>query len=233
MAKRFTATEKWDKVWFRKLKPEHKCFWMYLIDRCNHAGVWEVDFELAEMYIGCKLNEPELKQVFEKQFVVLNDGSRWFIKDFVDFQYGVLNPENRAHASVISILTKEGAYKGLTRSLQGRKDKDKDKDMVKDKDKEEDFLTTLKTNPAYTHISIDTELSKMDAWLSVHKGRQKTKSFIINWLNKIEKPFTVVSVAKPVNNIVNTVKQWEKDAASPDEDCRKKLKDLVHKIAKK
>lgn len=139
MPKRFTATEKWDKVWFRKLKPEHKCFWIYIIDRCNHAGIWEVDFELASMYIGIKIDETEARKEFEKQYQELNKGSRWFIKDFIDFQYnGELNPLNKAHLSVINILKKEGAYEGLDRGLQAPKDmvKDKDKDMVKDKGKE-------------------------------------------------------------------------------------------------
>ena len=70
----------------------------------------------------------------------------------------------------------------------------------KDKDKEEDgspsahptdieFITSLKNNVAYKHIDVDTELAKMDAWLLVHKGRQKTRKFIVAWLNKIDKPF--------------------------------------------
>jgi hypothetical protein len=146
MAKRFTATEKWDKVWFRKLSPEMKCFWSYITDRCNHAGIWEVDFELAEMFIGAKLDIPEIKKVFSKQYLELNGGSRWFLKDFIEFQYnGELNPLNRAHLSIITILSKEGidvstfqlkegAIKGLTRSIQGRTDMD----MVKDKDKDTD-----------------------------------------------------------------------------------------------
>ena len=48
MAKRFTDTDKWKKKWFRELKPISKCFWSYLLDNCNHAGIWEVDISLAE-----------------------------------------------------------------------------------------------------------------------------------------------------------------------------------------
>jgi hypothetical protein len=55
-----------------------------------------------------------------------------------------------------------------------------------------DFLSKLKSNPAYSHIDINNELSKMDAWLLIpkNKGRKKTPRFIVNWLNKIEKPLT-------------------------------------------
>jgi hypothetical protein len=55
-----------------------------------------------------------------------------------------------------------------------------------------DFLSSIKSNPAYTHIDIDTELSKMDAWLSLpkNKNRKKTPQFVLRWLNKIEKPLS-------------------------------------------
>ena len=161
MAKRFTATEKWDKVWFRKLKPEHKCFWIYVTDRCNHAGIWEVDFELAGMYIGIHINEPEIKEIFKKQYQELNNGSRWFIRDFIDFQYnGELNPANKVHFSIINILKKEGAYKGLTRGLQAPKDMDMDKATDKDKakDTEKEVIADLNfvLGTSYKDTSVKT-----------------------------------------------------------------------------
>ena len=53
-----------------------------------------------------------------------------------------------------------------------------------------DWLISLRANPAYSGIDVDKELSRMDAWLSTPKGtgRKKTRSFIVNWLNKIEQP---------------------------------------------
>jgi hypothetical protein len=53
-----------------------------------------------------------------------------------------------------------------------------------------EWLEGLKSNPAYRHINFVVEFGKMDAWLEVHKGRQKTRKFILNWLNKIERPLT-------------------------------------------
>jgi hypothetical protein len=132
MPKRFTDTDKWKKPWFRSLSPVNKCFWQYIVDNCDHAGVWDVDFELAELFIKAELNEEEIRSTFKKQFLELKEGRKWFIQDFIEFQYGELNPLNRAHNSVITILQKEGAYKGLNRAIQGRKDKDKDKDKDKE-----------------------------------------------------------------------------------------------------
>ena len=59
-----------------------------------------------------------------------------------------------------------------------------------------DWLATLKTNPAYTGIDIEKELAKMDAWLSTPKGRgrKRTRGFVVNWLNKIDKPMASAPV---------------------------------------
>lgn len=53
-----------------------------------------------------------------------------------------------------------------------------------------DFIESLKRNPAYKSIDVERELSKMDAWLQTPRGkrRQKTKGFILNWLNRIDTP---------------------------------------------
>ncbi len=51
-----------------------------------------------------------------------------------------------------------------------------------------DFIESIKNNKNYNHINIEHELGKMDTWLSLHPGRKKTPKFVLNWLNKIEKP---------------------------------------------
>jgi hypothetical protein len=56
---------------------------------------------------------------------------------------------------------------------------------------ETDFLATLKAK--FTWLNFDQEMIKIDAWLLAHPGRKKTHRFIVNWLNKIEKPMEIVS----------------------------------------
>lgn len=50
------------------------------------------------------------------------------------------------------------------------------------------FIEQLKANPIYSHINIDRELGKMDAWILANPGRVKNKRFVLGWLNKIEVP---------------------------------------------
>jgi hypothetical protein len=144
MANRFTDTGKWDKEWFRKLAPKYKVFWFYIVERCNHAGIWDVDFETASHFVGEILIREQTFELLQEHITILNGGKKWFIPDFIEYQYKVpmeqLNPENRVHQSVLLLLRKHNLlpFKGLVSPIQGckDKDKDKDKDMVKDKEKE-------------------------------------------------------------------------------------------------
>ena len=88
---------------------------------------------------------------------------------------------------------------------------------------DEDFIKTLKTNPAYKHIDIDRELAKMDAWLLTHQGRQKTRRFIVKWLNRIE---------TPLRSEIKTLKE-EKRPEPINEEEHKKVSKLIHETALK
>ena len=147
MAKRFTETGKWKKKWIRELNPDMKLFWFYLLDNCDHAGVWEVDIDLASFQIGVKLDEARILKVFNRKIVPFKDG-KWFIPKFIDYQYGELNEKVNAHKSVIKLLTKYGLYvenQQLGNSWATVKVNTltvKDKDIYKDKKKSK--ITLLK-----------------------------------------------------------------------------------------
>lgn len=138
MAKRFTDTEKWKKPMIRKMKAAYKLLWLYILDECDHAGIWHVDFEVAQIKIGEKLKETEAIKSFGEKIHVFDGGNKWFIPDFLEFQYGELNEKNRAHQSVLKILDKYGLIgfnnKPLISPLQGAMDKDMDKEKEMDKD---------------------------------------------------------------------------------------------------
>lgn len=135
MPKRFTASEKWDDPWFRRLSPEMKLFWIYLLDRCNVAGIWDADIDLAQFYVGKELALEEIRSTFRGRIIVLPDG-KWFVPKFITFQYGQLSMTNPAHKNVIAILKRhrfieadlrfnEAPRKLLQSSFKAPKDKDK------------------------------------------------------------------------------------------------------------
>lgn len=141
--KRFTDADKWEDAWFRKLSPTAKLLWLYVCDRCDHAGVWKVDREAAAFFIGGEIDWEGASKELGSRIVALSKGDKWYLPKFVTFQYGVKpNPKNRPHASAIAILAshglvwgsssvsnghfEEGAGKGLPSPMHGAKDKDKD-----------------------------------------------------------------------------------------------------------
>ena len=149
MAKRMTDTDKYKKRFVRGLPGAYKLLWDYLYHDCNHAGIWHVDFEIAQIYLGADMpvdskTALELFNADEERVIVLDEGRKWFIPKFLEFQYGQMNPRNRVHLSVLKALMvfiENPAVKPLLSpflgAIQGAKDKDKDKDKDKEQEKEE------------------------------------------------------------------------------------------------
>lgn len=138
-----TDTDKWKKRFLRELKPQHKLLWFYILDDCNHAGIWDVDIEVASIRVGEELIYDMLPQAFLDKIVIFDNGDKWFIPEFIDFQYGELNPNSNVHKSVIALLEKynlEGYMKGSQGVQSTLNNKDKDKDIVKVKAKVKRFV---------------------------------------------------------------------------------------------
>jgi len=109
MAKRFTDTEKWKKGFVRSLPPAYKLLWLYMLDDCDNAGVWQVEVEVASIRLGVKLNENEALKLFGNNVISFDNGTKWFIKEFVKFQQGVnhiseLNDNSNPHKSILRIV---------------------------------------------------------------------------------------------------------------------------------
>jgi hypothetical protein len=128
MAKRFTDTEKWKHPSFRQLPLKAKLAWLYLVDECNHAGMWLQDYELMSFQLGFTVKAQDLAEWFDEKLFIAGD-NRLFIPDFVRFQQKVrknddLEPSNKAH---LPILREFSEYEvsldhpgmPLPRSLQG------------------------------------------------------------------------------------------------------------------
>ena len=109
MAKRFTDTEKWKKGFVRSLPPAYKLLWLYMLDDCDNAGVWQVEVEVASIRLGVKVNENEALKLFGNNVISFDEGTKWFIKEFVKFQQGVnhiseLNDNSNQHKSILRIV---------------------------------------------------------------------------------------------------------------------------------
>ena len=106
MAKRFTDSEKFKDIWYRKLSPKHKCLWEFLLSECNYAGIIELDLELATFLIGEEITEKDLEPFKQKLNHIEKD--LYFIPNFITFQYGKLSKLCKPHIPVIKMLDKYG-----------------------------------------------------------------------------------------------------------------------------
>ena len=142
--KRFTETAKWEDSWFMDLSPTEKLFYMYILDRCNNCGVWEVNFRLAEFMVGLPLNQKEILEKFKDRIKLLENGKKWLIPKFIKFQYGQLNPKCKPHLAVIKLLEKHNlttVFKELIKGMDTLKEEEEERVIYKEieKDKKKDI----------------------------------------------------------------------------------------------
>ena len=108
----------------------------------NDRTFWEVDIVVASIRVGFDLLQDDLPSLFGDKVISFDNGDKWFIPDFIDYQYGELNQNSNVHQSVINLLNKynlEGYLKGSQRVESTLKDKDTDIVIVKEKVKAKRF----------------------------------------------------------------------------------------------
>ena len=182
--KRFTETQKWEDPWFRKLKPELKLLWQWLCDRCDNAGIIEPDVELASFQIGYPYPINTLSE-FGERLVNLPCG-KWFLPKFIDFQYGKLSTDCKAHNPIFISLEKHGIERvsiGYQYPLGIGIGKGKGKGLL-----EEEEQTTEKakgTREEFTAFALSNGLPESDGeFLHDHfleSGWKRGKEPIKNW----------------------------------------------------
>ena len=168
MAKRFMDNTIFEKQWFRKLPLRLKVVWFYLINKCNHAGVWECDIDLLSFQVG---GEPftldEIMEAFGDNIVELGD-NKYYLSKFIEFQYGLpLNPSVRVHQSVIKLLQKYGI--DLDKSYIRLKDKNKSKDMDI-KQRQSDFSKRVENEVADMKVAAKDIQDFISYWTEHNDG---------------------------------------------------------------
>jgi hypothetical protein len=171
MAKRFTDTNKYKTAFFRSLPGPYKLLWDFLYHDCDHAGIWIVDFEIAQIRIGVdmQVKEPIALELFnkdEQRVISIDNGKKWFVPGFIEFQYGHLSTTNRAHSRVIGLLKKYGLLNELLEveiknkpdasPLQGAKEEEEEKEKLEEEKKSEN------SGNSFWQHAINTNSVKID-----------------------------------------------------------------------
>ncbi len=182
MAKRFTDNDKWDDPWFAELSINHKLLWLFILDKCDHGGIYKVNKKMAEFCIGEKIDWLEFKELLNGRITEISP-EKWFIDKFIDFQYGVLSENCKPHQPVIKILKSLGLYekykkKGYLYPLNRVKEQDQDKEQ----EKEQEIIITESEIEAFKEKKFFKKPEKLEAHL---KGRGVDQEQIVDIINKV------------------------------------------------
>lgn len=144
MPKRDRDTSCWKDKFYRSLPPLYKCFWDFINDDCDNAGVWIVDFPGAKLNVGKRIDPDKAIEFFGDRIQVFAGGEKWHIKTFVSEKLGFseLNPAHKFQKSIIDLMVKHkiekiGVYTDTLQSVKEREGQEQG--YGKDKEREEYF----------------------------------------------------------------------------------------------
>ena len=122
MSSRFTATEKWKDSWFGDLPVESKLLFIYIVENCDIAGFWEINFKVASFETGIPRRiengfegmQPvlDIEGAFKplaSRFVI--DEKYVWVRNFLYHQKNLpLNPENKCHKGILRIIESHNSF---------------------------------------------------------------------------------------------------------------------------
>ena len=173
MAKRLTDSNKWNDNWFNELPADMKLVWMYILDTCDHAGVYKVSLKSIKFYTGTERTQSEIIE-YLKDRIYIADNDKWFIPKFITFQYknfftsntpaiksarellishNIIKPNDNVLPTINIGLN--NPYITLVEGLDNDSVRTKDKDMDKNIDKD-------MVNKKYTDKEIDEMFSDIN-----------------------------------------------------------------------
>ena len=116
MAKRFIDTGLFDDPWFMDLSIEAKILWIYMITRCNHAGIIELNPKMVRLQTDIN-SLPTVIEQLGNRLVTLSE-QLYFIPKFITFQYpGFPDSKAKAQESAMKILQKYSSNSAVKRTL--------------------------------------------------------------------------------------------------------------------
>ena len=178
MAKRLTDSNKWNDNWFNDLPADIKLVWLYILDTCDHAGVYKVSFKSIRFYTGTEKSESQILE-YLKERIYIADGDKWFIPKFITFQYknfftsntpaiksarellishNIIKPNDNSLPIVNKQLSNDSVT--LIQPLSNAYVRTKDMDMVKDINTDTDKVIN-KIKRTYTVEELDNEFNNI------------------------------------------------------------------------
>jgi hypothetical protein len=144
MPKRFHDSCIWEQDWFLEMPTEYRLLWIWIKDKCDHAGIWKPNKKTFEVINGVSVDLNVALNYFnqDKERILVTSKENWLMIDFFVFQYGtVFNTANRLHNSIYKIYNQQvinlTSIRGLLEvKLSSNRPQFDHLDTLKDKDKD-------------------------------------------------------------------------------------------------
>lgn len=200
MSKRFVDTELWDKKWYMSLSPKLKCLAKYVRDKCDIAGIWDCNYQLASVYIGEQVTEEELLGIDNgKQFEKITD-EKVYCTGFIEFQYGqTLNEQSPVHKKVMDILDKYGIEYNIKKVSKLSKTPTAEDVYQEMLNKTDEYNAKIQSQRFFDYYD-------SNGWRVGKNPMKNWKSAAAGWLNRtnIEKrPVSSEDIKRSISKIAN------------------------------
>lgn len=205
MAKRLTDTEKWKDEWYLALDNDKRIIWQYILDNCDHAGLFKKSFTMLNFCCHTNITEDDFKEVFNGR--IIDCGNFFFIPKFVRFQYGEhINSNRPVIKSMRSKLLEHNLLSMIEEPLNNGCNMIKSKSKSKSKVKSKDIIFRRPT------------LKQITDYCKSRNSSVNPEKFFNNY----ESSGWIKANGQPVKNWKATIKTWEGREVKPDEQSRLK-----------
>jgi len=200
MSKRFVDTELWDKKWYMTLSPKLKCLAKYVRDKCDLAGIWDCNYDLASVYIGEKVTEEELLAIDNgKQFEKITE-EKVYCTGFIEFQYGQsLNEQSPIHKKVMDILDKYSIPYNAKKIIKLSKSPSVEEIYQEMINKTDEYNAQIQAQRFYDYYD-------SNGWKVGKNPMKNWKSAAAGWINRTnpeKKPMNTDDIKKSIKQIAN------------------------------
>ncbi len=104
---RYTNTDKWDEVWFSNLTVNQKLLLLYIKDKCDNAGFYQVNYR--KIQFDLQMPKKETLEAFKGIMSAYIGAEGWvMVKEFLkDQKRWPINPKNNAHKQTIFLIEEQ------------------------------------------------------------------------------------------------------------------------------
>lgn len=106
MAKRFIDSSMWETPEFLEATPKQKLLAIYMVSKCDHAGVFRASLPHMNMMLGFVVTDEDILSI-PMDVVIVKENSYWLVR-FCQHQYGPLKSKSYPHRRIAETLSMHG-----------------------------------------------------------------------------------------------------------------------------